>query len=270
MKGRTKRRIRRTVTGLVAFYLIGGIALFFFQDQLLFHPRPLAKDYLFSFDQPFTEMNIPFQKNNISIVQFKPSSHRKGVVLFFHGNMHNVEHYNKYPSLFTRNGYEVWMIDYPGFGKTTGERSEQIIEEEALLFYDLAAKEIAGDSILIYGKSIGTGIAAFVASQKQCKRLILETPYYSIDALAKHYFPIYPVIPLAKYTFPTYAYLKNVAAPVTIFHGTHDEVIPFRQGKKLAAENNGAGFIPVEKGKHNNLFSFPLFQQKMDSLLATQ
>ena len=74
------------------------------------------------------------------------------------------------------------MIDYPGFGKTTGKRSEKVIYEQALMMYDLAAQTNKSDSLVIYGKSIGTGVASHVAANRKCKRLILETPYYSINA----------------------------------------------------------------------------------------
>ena len=101
MNGRTKRRIWRIVKTLIITYFAGGIILYFIQDLLLFHPTPLANDHQFSFDQPFEEMNIAVEKNNLSIVKFKTDSIAKGVVLFYHGNMNNAEHYKKYPLLFT-------------------------------------------------------------------------------------------------------------------------------------------------------------------------
>ncbi len=110
-------------------------------------------------------------------------------------------------------------------------------------------------------------MASFLASQRQCKQLILETPYYSIDALAKHYFPFYPVMPMTRYSFPIYKYLKDVKTNTTIFHGTADEVIPYKQAKQLTAENKNVQLITISGGKHNNLSRFPLFQQKLDSLL---
>jgi hypothetical protein len=181
--------------------------------------------------------------------------------------MENVEHYRQYPGYFTKQGYEIWMMDYPGFGKSTGKRSEAVMYNDALLMYNKAREELSADSIIIYGKSIGTGVAAYVASKQDCKKLLLETPYYSIDALAKHYFPIYPVMPMTRYAFPIYDYLKKVKAGITIFHGTKDEVIPYIQALKLKEENPDIELITIENGEHNNLSTFPLYQQKLDSLL---
>jgi pimeloyl-ACP methyl ester carboxylesterase len=159
------------------------------------------------------------------------------------------------------------MIDYPGYGKSTGKRSEQALYDDALLFYKMAKGQVSAEHIILYGKSLGTGIAAQLASVRDCRRLILETPYYSMDALARHYFFIYPVMPMTKYALPTYKYFEYINAPVTIFHGTRDEVIPYKQSRWLVAKKPGTELISIEKGKHNNLPVFPLFQHKLDSLL---
>ena len=159
------------------------------------------------------------------------------------------------------------MIDYPGFGKSTGKRSEKILYEDALSFYKMAISKVAADSIIIYGKSIGTGIAAQLASVRDCKQLILETPYYSMDALAKKYFFIFPVVPMTKYSLPTCRYFEFIKAPVTIFHGTKDGVIPYKHAKWLAGIKPGTELVTIEKGRHNNLADFPFFHEKLDAAL---
>ncbi|MFX7776395.1 hypothetical protein ABTJ98_20395, partial [Acinetobacter baumannii] len=88
-----------------------------------------------------------------------------------------------------------------------------------LQLYRLARKKYAPNQIIIYGKSIGTGIATQLASIRDCKQLILETPYYSIPSMLHTYFWMYPLQQLLHYKLPTYAYLPKVTAPVTIFHG---------------------------------------------------
>ncbi len=251
-------------------YVMIGAALYFLQDLFIFHPRKLPADYKYQFDFPFRQIDLPVTgKKTLSIVQFTvPDSVRKGIVLYFHGNRQNINRYAKYAANFTRNGYEVWMMDYPGYGKSTGKRSEKILYADALILYKMAISKVSVEHIIIYGKSLGTGIAAQLASVRDCKRLILETPYYSMDALAKHYFFIYPVLPMTKYTLPTYQHFEFIKAPVTIFHGTKDAVIPYKQASWLTEKKNGTELITIEKGQHNNLADFPLFQQKLDSLLA--
>lgn len=261
-----KRIIRKIVLVLATLYLAGGLALYFLQERLIFHPVPLPAGHLFSVPGHFTEVNVRRPAGNLSYLRFSPAGAPRGIVLFFHGNMKNVEHYGRYPGFFTRSGYEVWMIDYPGFGKTTGKRSEQRMYEDALFFYDQAALE--GKPLVIYGKSIGTGVAAFVAAQRPCRQLVLETPYYSLTEMARHFLALYPVRPLLRYRFPTYQYLQSINAPVTLLHGTRDELIPYTQALRLQQLRPGIGLVTIPGGRHNNLADFPLFQQALDSVLA--
>jgi uncharacterized protein len=270
MQKSTVKRIWKWAGIAFAIYAVCGVALYFLQEKFLFHPKKLPEDYIFNFPLPFKEINLAVNnERSISIVWFTvPDSVCKGVVLYFHGNMQNIERYAPFASNFTKNNYEVWMIDYPGFGKSTGERTEQIIYDDAKEFYKMARARFGKDSIVIYGKSIGTGIASQLASIKDCKRLILETPYYSIDALFAHYAFIYPVSWMCKYHFPTYQYFEKANVPITIFHGTRDEVIPYSNAKRLMKVTRpGDELITIEKGKHNNLNDFPLFHQKLDSVL---
>ncbi|MEO7984386.1 MAG: alpha/beta fold hydrolase [Bacteroidota bacterium] len=250
-------------------YIMIGIILFFLQEKFIFHPTKLPADYKYQFDIPFREVDLPVtNKKNLSIVQFiLPDSVRKGIVLYFHGNRQNINRYAKYATNFTRNGYEVWMIDYPGYGKSTGKRTEQVLYDDALVFYSMALSKVSVEQIIVYGKSLGTGIAAQLASVRDCKRLILETPYYSMDALARHYFFMYPVMPMTKYALPTNKNFEYINVPITIFHGTNDQIIPYKQAKWLVEKKPGTELITIEKGRHNNLTEFPVYQHKLDSLL---
>ncbi|MGZ5285696.1 MAG: alpha/beta hydrolase, partial [Flavisolibacter sp.] len=178
---------------MVLIYLLGGLLLYLFQEKFMFHPKAVSKAYQYKFDQPFEEINASLDNENVSIIKFPSAISKKGTALFFHGNMNNVEYYKKYPGFFTSRGYELWMIDYPGFGKSTGKRTEQTLYAQASLLYDLLPGNPADSNIIIYGKSIGTGLAAYLASQHPCKRLILETPYYSMKKLAGDFAPLYPV-----------------------------------------------------------------------------
>lgn len=265
-----KQKIFRWIKIIVLIYFIIGFVLYFFQDKFFLHPEELPYGYQYKFNSPFKEINIEINKDeNLNLVQFFPTdSLRKGVVLYFHGNMTNINHYAMFANNFTKNGYEVWMIDYPGFGKTSGELTEKKLYMQAMLMYRLANTHFNKDSIIIYGKSFGTGIASQLASAADCKTLILETPYSSIPDLFACYAPIYPTSFMAKLKLPSIEYLEAVKAPITIFHGDDDEIIPYRCAAKLKKVLKPADkFITIEKGKHNNLNSFEIFHHKLDSLL---
>lgn len=264
------KKLQRGIKIIVLLYCVIGIALFYLQDYLLFHPKVLSRDYQYNFSLPFKEVDIPFNETDtLNMVQFLPAgSIRKGVVIYFHGNRQNINRYAKFASNFTKHGYEVWMEDYPGFGKSLGERNEKTLYRQAEQVYKMAASKYKRDSIIIYGKSLGTGIAAYLASVEDCKQLILETPYYSIPDLFGCYAFIYPTTRMANYKIPTNEYLPEVKAPITIFHGTGDWVVPYRCAAKLKTVlKPGDEFITIEKGSHHDLNNFPAYQQKLDSLL---
>ncbi|MEO5564449.1 MAG: alpha/beta fold hydrolase [Chitinophagaceae bacterium] len=265
------KRIRKWLGIAAIIYVVIGAALYFFQEKILFHPQKLALDHKYNFSNPYKEINLRVtDEKSIGIVQFTgPDSLCKGVVLYFHGNKKNIERYSQYATNFTSNNYEVWMMDYPGFGKSTGERTEQILYNDALEFYKMAMARFSKDSIIIYGKSMGTGIAAQLASRRDCKRLILETPYYDFPSVIQHYFPMYPMNVMLHYKIPTHEYLKQVTAPVTIFHGTDDGVITYSNAERLIPFlPKNSEFITIKKGSHNDLYEFGECKRKLDSVLA--
>jgi alpha-beta hydrolase superfamily lysophospholipase len=263
------RKFFRWLKIFIIIYCGAGILLYNFQDKFLLHPVAVQPGYHYKISGPFEEINIPINKDeNLNVIRFTTNSKPKGAVLYFHGNMMNVSHYAGHALNFTRKGYEVWMPDYPGYGKTTGVISEKKLYDEALLVYKLANTKFPKDSIVIFGKSLGSGIAAQLASIKDCRRLILETPYYSIPSVFGYYVPFYPVSFMSHFKIPTATYLQQVTAPVTIFHGSKDEVIPYKNSLRLRKVlKEGDEFISIPGGKHNDLSTFTIYQQKMDSLL---
>lgn len=265
-----KKIIYRWVKVIIILYCLIGIALYYLQDYLLFHPEPLALDYKYQFKPRFEELRIPVNREDtISLVKFYPAADTpKGLVLYYHGNMKNVQHYADYVDVFLQRGYEVWMGDYPGFGKTTGERTEDKMYEQSRIIYTMALSVYQNDSIIIYGKSLGTGIATYVASYGKAKALVLETPYYSIPSLFAHYAFIYPVNAMTNYKIPTHKYIKEVKYPIIIFHGTGDDVIPYKNAKKLTPLlKAGDKFVTIKEGGHNTLTGSGEYKFIIDSLL---
>lgn len=253
---------------VLLLYVLPGASLYFFQKKLIFHPDVLDKDYKFRFDVPFEELKIPVKKDEmLSAVLFKAAS-PKGIVIYFHGNARNISFYASKTTDLTRNGYDVLMMDYPTYGKSTGKLEESRFYADALLMYEIARKRFSPDSIVIYGRSLGTAVATQLASVRDCKQLILEAPYYSMTDMAKRFAPIFPYSLMLEYRFPTNEFFKDVAAPVTIIHGTKDRTVPMASGKKLEALfKPGDKFIPIEGADHNDLEKFTRFHQAIDNAL---
>jgi uncharacterized protein len=264
-----RKRILRWIRWLALVYGLVGIIIFYVQGYFFFQATPLRIDHQYNFSIPFREVNLAYtREQNLNIIQFETEKPVRGVVLYFHGNRKNISWYARFAPMFTAHGYEVWMIDYPGYGKSTGKITEEILFDYASQLYKLAGKKFSQDSIIIFGKSMGTGIATQLASHVSSKRLILETPYYSLSSVASHFFPIYPMEQMTRVKIPLWEYLQEVKAPVSILHGTADRVVPYSNAERLKPYlKNGDEFITIQGGSHSNLRKFPLFNQKVDSLL---
>ena len=135
MNDKRQNKLIKWLRIIVVLYVLIGAALYFWQDKFLLHPVSLPPHYRFQFEKPFSETLVKYNSTiSFDIVRFKPQidSIIKGAVIYCHGNMENINHYTKFVSNFTKHGYEVWMMDYPGFGKSTGDRTEQIFYDDAI------------------------------------------------------------------------------------------------------------------------------------------
>jgi len=268
---KNRRTWLRWLKLFILIYCGVGIALYYLQEKILLHPKKLESNHQFTFSGSFKELFIPFNATDtVHMIKFLPGdSVTKGVVIYFHGNKENIEHYAAFAPAFTKKGYEVWMSDYPGFGKSTGEFTEKKLYSIAYEIQKMAALKFGADSLIIYGKSLGTAVAAYAASVKPCKMLILETPYYSIPSLFSSYAFMYPASTMSKYKLPTYEFLQEVKAPITIFHGTGDWVVPYRSGVRLKQFlKSGDVFVKIDGGSHNDLAASTIYQHTLDSLLS--
>jgi len=263
-----RKKIRPVLFWILVIYLVPGAALYMLQKKLIFHPDALAADYKFRFDIPFEEIKIPVKKDEIlSAVLFKATA-PKGIVIYFHGNARNISKYAVKTPDFINHGYDVLMMDYPSFGKSTGPLLESEIYANALHMYEMARQRFSPGNIIIYGRSLGSGVAAELASIRDCRRLILEAPYYNMTDMANRFAPIYPYSLMLQYKFPTNEYLKKVTAPVTIIHGTDDHTVPISSGRKLEALfKPGDKFIAIDGADHTNLNKYTRFHQALDNAL---
>ena len=246
-----------------------GTALYFIQEKILFQPTVLEQDFVYKFSSPFEEVFLKTEDDAIlNAIHFK-TENSKGVILYFHGNAGDLSRWGLIAEYFVKQQYDVFIMDYRTYGKSTGTLSEKVLYEDAQLCYDHLLKNYKASDITLYGRSLGTGIAANVASKNNSKQLILETPYYSMVDVAEYRFPIFPVKYLLKYKFPTFKFIKNVQCRIAIFHGTDDGVVPFESGKKLYDEltEKKAEFIQIDGGNHNNLIDFEEYRKRIESLL---
>lgn len=240
------------------------------QESLLFYPFPLPQDYEYKFDAAFDEINLTADDGAVlNALHFKQDN-PKGVLLYYHGNAGSLRIWGEVGEYFAPLGWDVVIMDFRTFGKSTGKLSQKNLYEDAELFYEYTLKHYPEDKIVVYGRSLGTGIATNIASKRNPQRLILETPYWSILSMAKAHYPWLVYDALVKYPMRSHKFIQEVDCPIHILHGTADRVVPYEQGKELyesVAKKKEAEFITFKKGAHNNLKNFPLYRQSMVDIL---
>lgn len=239
----------------LGIYLFICGALYFNQEKLIFPGASFHfdRDYAYQFDSPFKEFNIKTKnRDTLSGVLFKADTNGKGIVFYLHGNAETIGSVYTIKELYNRLGYDLFIVDYPGFGKSTGHiHSQQQLLDGVQAAYDTVRNHYSEDKIIVIAHSVGTGMATWVASVNHPSKLILLAPYYSLTDMEQHNFPIIPTF-ILKYPLPSYQYLQQVKAPVTIFHGDQDEVIYYGSSLKLQKLLKKGDTLVTLKGQYHN------------------
>ena len=272
------RKAIRYFSILLSIYLTAALLIWAFHPFVLFRPTILAADYKYRFALPFREINFEPEKdvklNALWFSKDSTSPSQKGqVVLFFHGNRDNLARWGReYAERFTSKGYHVLMYDYRGYGKSTGERSEAALHRDAQYLYNFLKKQFSEDSVIVYGYSLGTGMASRIAANNRPKLLILEAPYVSIPTLGRTQLPIFPYEWLTRYKFRTDSCFAHIQCPIHIFHGTKDLTVPYKNSLILLSTSVPKSpvkvkLITIHGGHHLYLNSSPIYRSALDSSL---
>jgi uncharacterized protein len=258
---------RRIGIIILSVILILIFSLYAFQDKIIFRAVKLDKEYAFQFTRPFTEYSIATpDSNTINLLWFHTNSLPKGIVFYFHGNAGNLQRWGNYTDDLTRLGYEVVMMDYRGYGKSTGAPSEQNLYEDSELIYRWSMTQKHPKRIIIYGRSLGTPVATQLAAKVQPELLILETPFDELKGVLPEFFQ--PLQFFLRHTFPTREFITHVNGKKIIFHGTSDNVVPLRSALRLKPLIKSSDeFIIIEGGNHRNLRTYEIYQQKLTEAL---
>jgi pimeloyl-ACP methyl ester carboxylesterase len=263
-----KKVILRTLKLLLVVYVLLCVALYFFQEKLLFFPDKLDKNHKFSFAQPFEEINIKTKNGKFLNGLFFEADSATGLVFYLHGNAGSLDNWGAVAKRYTELRYNVFILDYPGYGKSDGaiEGKTQLVDVIQTA-YDEMKRRFEEDSIVVLGYSIGTGPAANLAATNHPKLLILQAPYYSLTDMMRHTYPIVPTF-LLKYKFQTNEYLKKCKMPIVIFHGDQDEVIYYGSSLKLkAGMKTGDTLITLKGQRHNGMTDNPDYIAALKTIL---
>jgi len=254
---------------IIAVYLISVLGLYLFQEKFIFKNVKLDKDYIFSFKQDFEEIDLKTDDGHtINSLLFKVKD-PKGVILFFHGNRGCLKRWGNIVSMYEKYNYDVFVIDYRSYGKSTGKFNEKMMYKDAVQCYDFIKERYGEENIVIYGRSLGTTFATKTASSRNPRLLILEAPFYNIRDIINYHYPLLTTDFLLKYKFRTDKYIPNVRSKVVIFHGKKDRLIPISSSKKLKEKINKKKllYITCPTGTHDNLTEFDEYNNTMRKLL---
>lgn len=258
-----------TLIYIIVGYLLLIVIVYLLQERFIFKPEKLHKDFQYKYAAPFKELFFDVEEgvsiNGLHFYVEKPL----GLVLYFHGNSRSIKGWAKYATDFFRYNYDVVLVDYRGFGKSTGKRSEKDMLTDMQFVYNKLIETYHENHMIVYGRSLGSGFAAHLASENKPRYLILDAPYYSFTKVVERFLPILPMRLVLRFHMRTDKWLPKVNCHTYILHGTRDFLIPIRNSEELQALNpRKITLIQIIGGGHNNLPTFPEYHNFIRDILA--
>ncbi len=239
-------RILFICLGVTALVYAGLCAsLFAFQRSLIYFPQPR------SLGDSTTVVKLPVEGATVNVT-IRPYSGSKALI-YFGGNSEDVS--RRLPTFSDAfSDHALYLQHYRGYGGSSGKPSEAALFADAIALFDKVYAEYP--NITVVGRSLGSGVAAYLASQRPVARLVLVTPYSSIEELAAQHFPYFPVRWLLTDKFESWKYVKRIDAPTLIIAAEHDEVIPRASTESLFNRfRAGTAFFKIIPGTSHNTIS---------------
>lgn len=242
----------------VAFMAYLGVilVLLFLENTLVYHPTSAAREWQPPPAPEIVDVALKSADGNTIHAWWLPAPGADSALLYLHGNAGNLSwRGGSIMKIREQLGVSVLIIDYPGYGKSTGRPSEQGCYHAAEAAYAWLRDEqhVPSQRILIWGASLGGGVAVDLASRKECRALILIKTFTSLPDVASRLYPWVPARWIMRNRFESVKKIGDCDCPVFVTHGTTDELIPFSQGEKLyAAANEPKQFYAMDKLGHND------------------
>ena len=248
----------------------------YLQEKVVFLPIVLQKDHEFDFEVEFEEYlwNTPFE-GIINVLHFKIKQ-PKGVIVYFHGNADNLHRWGKIANEYTNFGYDVLVMDYRGYGKSSGPRNEDYLYSDAQFCFDFAKNLYGEENTIVYGRSLGGSFAVKVAAENYPKTVILEATFYNLQDIVNRWLPkkvTDKVSPTMTYHFLSNENITKIKVPLYHFHGTKDNVVPIKSGKKLfevfekSQPKITKKFIEISGATHDDLINHENFVEEIKKIL---
>jgi uncharacterized protein len=234
--------------------MVGGVSLF--QSHLIYYPH-IGRDMVATprtHGLDYEEVEIPTDDGEKLAAWWVPVTRPRGTVLMFHGNAGNISHRIDYLRMFHRLGYSSLIIDYRGYGRSTGIPSEEGTYRDALAAWRHLTKQrgIAADDIVLFGESLGGAVASWLAARHAPRALVLASTFTSVPDLGQEIYWFLPVRLISRFSYDNLANLKAIDAPVLIAHSRGDEIVPYGHAKRLYAAARAPKAMLELRGGHND------------------
>lgn len=252
---------------IISVYTVVCTYFYFNQEKLIFKPAVLAKDFVFKFKRDFVEKTFKVENGEIHGLFF-PKENSKGLIFYCHGNAGSMESWGVHAEDFKAYDYDLLMFDYRGYGKSPGQvgSEDEFLGDSETIFKEML-KSYKKENIIIYGRSLGTGVASYLASKYHVKYLVLETPYFSFESMMGNHYPFLPKF-LLRFPLRQESFISKIKSPIHMFHGTEDETIPYSEATKLHQKYpEKLKFTTIPGGLHNNLNDFEAFRSPIHEIL---
>jgi pimeloyl-ACP methyl ester carboxylesterase len=225
--GDLKRRLQLVALGLVGIYLAMIVGLYLFQEKMIFYPRPIDPrecSEMKAFGAVYENSTFGDEELRYYI---KRSKAPRGIFLHFHGNAGSACGRDFILEEVSDPSWTIVLAEYPGFSIDDRHPTQRRILKNSLAIYDhLRENEEGGEAIVLFGESLGTGVATYVASTREVEGLFLQSPYPSVTAIAQSRYPFIPINLFIKHPFPAEQWAPKVKAGTLIYVGDEDRVIP--------------------------------------------
>jgi fermentation-respiration switch protein FrsA (DUF1100 family) len=254
----------RTLANIALLLAIvyGGLLalLYFFQSRLLYFPdlgrevSTTPRTVGLAFDEVWLDVEPHVRLH----AWYVPRDRPKGVALILHGNAGSIALRVDWLRMFHELGYASFVVDYRGYGRSTGAPSESGTYADAQAAWDhlVRVRGIPARDVVILGESLGGAIAAWLAARTTPRALILQSAFTSVPDVAAGIYPFFPVRWISRFNYDTRASLREISVPLLVAHSRADEVIPFHHGQSLyAAAREPKRFLELSGG-HNEGFIF--------------
>jgi fermentation-respiration switch protein FrsA (DUF1100 family) len=243
-------------------FMIGSAALGAgcgIENRMIFHPSRLIeqtpKQAGLAFEDLFFTARDGVRLNG----WFIPHPNARATFVWFHGNAGNIGHrVDNIKLLHDRVPVNIFIFDYRGYGRSEGTPDESgtyLDGEAALSLMREKLGEAGAETLVLFGRSLGAAVAAEMASRFRAQALILESPFVSIAAMTRLYFPLLPIGPFLQTRYDVEETIRKVKIPVLVLHGEHDSIVPLEQGKLVfAAAPEPKQFYLIAGADHNNTY----------------